>query len=127
MAQLEEVAEPRVEVIETVTKEPVTIYDLAYWEQDAERLTALSEGYRGIRPQDLEPEQKDRLLGVLWKEHWLDHQINKQLALRVGELSTQLAGLLEPKPKAARRPRVPKAALPSLGSATVIEIVPDEA
>jgi hypothetical protein len=126
MAQLEEVAEPRVEVIETVTEEPVTIYDPAYWEQDAQRLAALSEGYQGIRPQDLEPEQKDHLIGLLWREHWVDHQVSKALALRVGELATQLEALA-PKPKAPRKARVPKAALPSLGSATVIGSMSDEA
>jgi hypothetical protein len=125
---LPEVTEEYTDSVELV-EQPVeqaqpTIYDQAYWDQDRERLAALGEQFAGRRPQDLEPAQKDRLLGVLWKEHWVDHQINKQLALRIGELSVQLSGLLEakteaPKPR-QRRARVPKAALPTLGSAEVI-------
>jgi hypothetical protein len=107
---------------EIVTR--ATIYEQAYWDQDYDRLAKLGNEFAGRRPQDLEPAEKDRLLGILWKEHWTDHQINKQLALRIGELSTQMSGLLEaprPAPK-PRKARVPKAALPSLGSAEVIPV-----
>jgi hypothetical protein len=116
------------EVVERVAEPQPTIYDQAYWDQDAERLAALGSEFKGKRPQDLEPEQKDRLVQVLWNEHWRDHQVNKQLALRLGELSTQLNGLVEAKAP-RKHTKVPKAALPSLGSAEgqTNEVDPDAA
>lgn len=101
--------EPIEAAAEVIDRPAPTIYEQAYWDQDDERVGAAFEAL--LTPEgpynQVESVRHQEFVNLLWQTTVENRLRQKELALKMGELMAA-----QEAPKAKKRVRVPKAALP---------------
>lgn len=102
--------EPLAEAELAIEQPQPTIFEPAYWDQDDERLYAAFDEIVDKPLNKMEQTQFAEFVNLVWSRTLENRLRQKELALKMGEMSLALEAL-KPKPK---KTRVPKAALPAI-------------